>query len=372
MKLLFQCLGLIFSIHLLSCAETQEKEKSAVYVLIQPVKKDTLVNIEYQAELAAIQSVDIRSQQVGVIQELNVQEGQLVSQGQLLFKLKNFEIEQSLNKVIANIKMAHSELRTAELEAEHAARLVDKGAIGSSELQMLLSKKEIAQAKVEELRAEKLNLENQISLLEVRAPFSGFVNRLPYKKGSWVDPSFVLTSLTDASQAYAYFKVSEIDYLNNDLVEENQNQRVSLKLANDSWHDSKGIVELVESRVDRSSGTIAYRAIFDNKSNKIKDGGVGKVAVPVAIVDAVLIPTKSVVDVQGNSNVFVLDKDGKVKRRPVTLGRVINEVVEVKFGLTESEKIVSEGVQKLKDGESIDFVLKKNWLSSQSNKGSKS
>lgn len=341
-----------------SCAETEQKKTLESYKVIKPLLKDTVYTKEYVAQLHAIQNVEIRSKLRGFIEKIYVDEGQKVKKGQTLFTISNKTYQQSLQKAKANTKSAKADLRLTEIEAENARQLYQKNIIAKTEYDFALAKVETMKAKLEEAESEEAQAKLFLSFTEIKAPFDGLINRIPYKMGSLVEEGTLLTSITNPNFVYAYFNFSEAEYL--DLMAERkknanktQQEMVSLVLANGDLYKHHGIIETSESEFDPSSGNLAFRAKFINDEGLLKHGGNGKIVIEKSIHNAMLIPQKSTFEIQDKLYVYVLKADSTVEQRNIISSIRLPHFFIVDKGLSKDEQILLEGVLNVKTSEKI-------------------
>ena len=205
------------------------------------------------------------------------------------------------------------------------------------------------------VRAAELKVENS----NIRAPFEGIVDRLPFKRGSLVDEGTLLTTLSDNQNVFAYFNVSEQEYLafsEQDGV--NKSASVDLVLANGETYPEKGLVETIEGEFDKNTGNIAFRARFANPNKLLRHGASGKVQLPKKVTDYWAIPQKSVFEIQEKSYVFVKDADGIVKMKSIVPDLRIPHFYLVKNGFSSKDTILIEGIQLVKQGQKIKSTFK--------------
>lgn len=331
-------------------AETESETFSVTF----PIAKDTVFSREYVADIHAVQNVEIRSRVSGFIEGIHADEGQHVKVGQLLFSISSHEYKQELLKAKAALTSILAEARAAELEVHNVSNLFNKKLVSESELNLSQAKLEALQANVEEAKAQVSNSELQLSFAEIKAPFTGVLNRIPNKVGSLVEDGTLLTTLSDNREVFAYFNVSERDYLDiasNGNVE--NKKPVSLSLANGSAHKFKGVIETVEGEVDRSTGNIAFRARFPNPDGLVKHGSTGSVKLTTSIGQAILVPQKSTFEIQDNVYVYVVDDENKVHLRSFKPKLRLPHFYVVESGLSIRDKIVYEGIQRVKEGDQI-------------------
>ena len=343
-----------------SCTRNSVTENSSkeIYKVISPVKLDTHYFKEYAAELQAVQYVEIRSHIRGFIEKIHVDEGAFVSTGQLLFTIDNRILKQQIEKLQAQLVMAEAEMKQAQIEVNSTRSLVEKKIISEVELELKRSKVSMAEAKIKEVKADLSLAQVNLGYSEIRAPFSGTINRIPNKKGSLVDEGVMLTTLSSTNDVFAYFKVAEAEYLHYQKRKQSGKfDEVELILADNTRYELIGRIEITETEFDPSSGNIAFRARFSNPKALLKNGSKGKVRIKETVSNAVIIPQRSTFEIQDKVFVFVADKKGKLMQREVVIAERLPHAYLIKEGLTTGEKIILEGVSSLKNGDDITIEL---------------
>lgn len=340
-------MGLTALVCLTSCNnKVAQKEEDGKYTVTNPVTIDTSFTKEYVSQIKSIKNIEIRTQEKGFLQNVYVDEGQYVKAGQVLFRIMPKAYEAELLK-------AQGEADAASIELQNAKTLSDKNIVSKSE-------QLIAQAKLQQAKAEVAMAKLHLSFTEIRAPFAGTIDRLPKKVGSLIDEGELLTNLSDNSQMYAYFNVSEPEYLDyQSNVKDRGDTNVSLLLANNEPLKYKGKVEVIESEFDSETGNIAFRAGFPNPDKLLKNGETGKVLMTVPAKNAIIIPQKATYEIQDKMYVFVVDNKNVVKSREITVSGEMPDLYVVKTGLSVDDKILLEGVQKVKDDDKIKYSYQK-------------
>ncbi|WP_300566575.1 efflux RND transporter periplasmic adaptor subunit [Flavobacterium sp.] len=335
--------GCIALLCLASCTtKSVEKEETGKYTVTNAVKIDTSFTKEYVSQIRSVRNVEIRAQEKGYLQNIYVDEGQFVKAGQLLFRIMPKMYEAELLK-------AQAEAQAAQIELQNAKSLADKNVVSKSE-QLL------AQAKLAQANAEVALAKLHLSFTEIRAPFAGTIDRIPLKLGSLIDEGELLTSLSDNSQMFAYFNVSEPEYLEYQTNAKGRaDSKVSLLLANNEPLKYKGKVEVIESEFDNETGNIAFRASFPNPDKLLKNGETGKVVMNVPVKQTLVIPQKSTYEIQDKKYVFVVDSNNVVKSREITIKGAMPDLYVVESGIAQTDKILLEGVQKVKEDDKIKF-----------------
>jgi len=336
-------IGALFNLS--SCGKKEEqKEEKVKFSVTAPVVMDTIFNKEYVSQIKSVRNIEIRAQEKGYLQNIYVDEGQYVAQGQLLFRIMPGLYQGELLK-------AQAEAKAAEIELKNTKSLADKNIVSKSEQQ-------VAQAKLDQANAEVSLAKLHLSFTEIRAPFSGVIDRLPKKLGSLIDEGELLTSLSDNTKMFAYFNVSEPEYINyQNNVKTRGSNDVNLMLANGELLKYKGKVEVIEGEFDNETGNIAFRASFPNPDKLLKNGETGKVLMTLPIKNAIIIPQKATYELQDQKYVFVVGNDGVARSRNIQVAYELPDLYVVSSGLKEGEHFLLEGVQKVKDDQKIETVF---------------
>lgn len=347
---------LLISIIVLSSCHTknEQKDETGKFLVTTPLVADTFVAKEYVAEIQSLQNVEIRAKVKGYIETIHTDEGQLVRAGQLLFTIRPIEYEAALLK-------ARAEVRKSELEVQNTRLLAEKNIVSPSELKAAI-------AKLDQDRAEESLAELYVTYTKIRAPFDGFIDRLRFKKGSLIDEGTLLTSISNNRDVYAYFNVSELEYLDYKLRNKQaQATEVALLLANNMAHQYKGIIETIESEFDKNTGSIAFRARFPNPTFLLKHGETGKVQLSVPVKQALMIPQKSTYELQDKLYVYVVDEKNRVRSKLISIKYKLNNIYIVDSGLNPEDKILLEGLQSAREDDLVEttFIPARQALSSK-------
>lgn len=346
-------LWLLLCFFLAACKSEKQPAKVDSHEVIKAAVKYTSYDSEYVAEIQSVKYVEVRSRIKGHIEKIHVDEGQAVKEGQLLFTLSFSEFEKELQKANAAHKSAQADLKAAEVELSNVKRLLEKNIVAEGELQVAKARVEALRADMEEAAANKEQVALNLAFAHIKAPFNGFVNRIPNKAGSLVADGDMLTSISDNREVFAYFNLSEIDYLNYVSSNDKHADTVSLKLANHTLYPHPGKIEMIESEFDHATGNIAFRARFPNPDALLKHGSNGKVVVKKQLENVLFIPQKSTFEIQDKLYVFVVGQDGVLQQRNVIPKMRFPDFYAVESGLSENEQIVYEGVETLKDGDKV-------------------
>ncbi|GAB3641987.1 efflux RND transporter periplasmic adaptor subunit [Spirosoma arcticum] len=338
-------------------SETKKEVGKPAVPVIQLTQQDATLDRDYASQIEAVQNVEVRARVAGYLDKMLVDEGQSVRKGQLLFQLNPAEYQVKIAEARASLESATAQEQSAAVEMSRVKLLVDKNVISPSELKLSRAKMATARATIDQAKAALSNARLLVSLTSIRAPFDGVINRLPFKRGSLIEEGTLLTTISDLSRMYAYFNVSEREYLafikkrrdpNKTVVRE-----VDLLLADDSHYPQKGKIETTETVFEGTSGTIAFRATFPNPDRLLRHGATGKIRLTTDVDDAILVPQKAVFEVQDKNFVYVVDGGNKVRTCSFVPSSRVDQFYVVKSGLKPGDRVVYEGIQQLRDGMAI-------------------
>jgi membrane fusion protein (multidrug efflux system) len=339
--------------------ETKHADVPALPVM-ELQAKDTIVDNNYVADIQAEQNVEIRSKVSGYLEKIYVDEGKEVKKGQPLFKINDqlYRIELAKAKAVLDDAVASAD--AAELELKRVQLLADRKVIAATEVELAKAKLNSAKAKIAEANTMEDEASLKLSYTLITSPFTGVIDRIPLKLGSLVDDGALLTTISDLSSVFAYFHVSENEYLRffkkKDAVTPFAN-KVTLLLADGTVYAEKGNVETIDGEFDESTGSIAFRARFQNPNHLLKHGSTGNVSITKRLDDVLLVPQKAVFDIQDKNYVFVLGKGNMVKMQSFTPSSRLGQYYVVQEGLAAGDKIVVEGTQNIKDGSVIKPIM---------------
>ncbi|AYY87000.1 efflux RND transporter periplasmic adaptor subunit [Chryseobacterium indologenes] len=335
--------GIALSILLLMVGcnkKKEEKEEVTVYPVTVPVVMDTVINKEYVAQIQSVKNIEVRAQEKGFWEKIFVDEGQYVHAGQTLFRIMPKLYQAELLK-------AKAEVEQASIELKNASTLAGNNIVSKNERAM-------AKAKLDAANAEMKLAQIHLSFTDIKAPFSGIINRLPLKLGSLVDEGDLLTSLSDNTNIYTYFNVSEPEYLSYQThVADRGTDQVSLITANGEVYPEKGLIQTIEGEFDNETGNIAFRAKFPNPNKLLRNGETGKVQMTMPVHNALIIPQKATYEIQDQKYVFVVDKNGTARSRNIKIAYELPDLYVVGSGLSKGDQILLEGVQKVKDDQKL-------------------
>lgn len=319
-----------------------ERAEPFNYVVTSAYQRDTLLQRDYVAQLNAFQHIEIRALERGYLQKIFVDEGQKIADGQTMFQIQPVLYQAEKQK-------AEAERQFAEIEYLNTKRLADSNIVAPTELSL-------SGAKLQRAHAELSLAKAHLKFTEIKAPFHGIMDRFYVRLGSLVNEGDLLTKLSDNSRMWAYFNVPEAEYL--DLKTKTPNDsliKVKLVMANQKLFDQTGVVETIEADFNNETGNIAFRAAFQNPKGLLRHGETGNVRMTLPYEKALMIPQKATFEILEKRYVFVVDDKNIVHQREVTVAAEMPDLYIIKEGLKATDKILLEGLQKVKDKDKITF-----------------
>lgn len=348
---------------LTSCGSRQQRQTpSATYKTMKVTTKTIQLDTKYTATIRGRQDIDVYPQVGGTLQKLCVTEGQTVKKGQTLFIIDQVPFQAALNTAEAALKAAEAQQATAELNYNSRKKLFDERVVSEFDMQTAHNSLLSAKAAVAQAKAQVVNARNSLSYTVVKSPSDGVVGTLPYRQGALVGSSMPqpLTTVSDNSQMYVYFSLNETqllkmarEYGSLDSAVVNM-PPVRLLLVDGSEYDEMGKVESVSGVVDRNTGSVQLRAVFNNPNKLLHSGSTGNVVIPATFENAIVVPAAATVQTQDKFKVFVVDANGIATSKLITIDEKDggNEFI-VTSGLEGGEEIVAEGAGMVKEGQDV-------------------
>lgn len=323
------------------------------YPITQPTR-GAVDERTFVGQVQASRYVELRARHKGLVERWAVDEGQPVKAGQLIVNLGARELEQALEKASAAVESAEAELASARVELKNARLLFDNRVIAGVELEVAEARVQALSARVREAAAERAQAQTALGWARVVAPFDGAVNRLHHKVGAVVKEDDLLTTLTDTREVFVYFRVAEREYLADAAaLSPTSSTSVVLRLADGRDYPHAGRIDAVDAEFHEATGTIAFRARFPNPDRTLKHGASGTIVLRRALDDVLVVPQRATFEVQGDLFVYVVQPDDTVRATRIEAGARTADAFVVRRGLSADDRVVLEGVQRLRDGARI-------------------
>lgn len=343
-------LGAFALLMIVSCKKSTTPVNSVAqqdYPVVAVDTQDVELLSVYPAVLKGQEDIDIKPRVEGFIEKVFVDEGSIVSKGKALFQISSPLAVQQLESAQANYNTAITDL-------ERMKPLADKGII--SDVRIKTYENIVASAKAA-LAQAKAN----IGFTTVTSPVSGIVGAVPYRLGSLVNSSTVLTTVANTDRIVAYFSLNEKELLEFMRQWEGHSQAekiknmpaVKLLLADGSEYEESGRIETISGVVDAASGAVNFRASFSNGQGLLRSGTSGKVMIPRILKNVILVPQKATLSQQDKTIVYKVQGDSVVQKVIRVKSTPDGKNYAVLDGLVAGDKIVTDGVATLKNGKKI-------------------
>ena len=321
--------------------------------VVAVVQQTVPIYSEWVATLDGYVNAQIQPHVTGYIIRQNYKEGSVVSKGQVLFEIDPRPFQASLDLARAQLAQAEAQLGKASLDVERDTPLAQQRAIAQAQLDTEIQAKLGAQASV---LAAKANVEQaalNVEWTKVTSLISGIAGIAQVQIGNLVGPSSILTTVSQVEPIKAFFTVSEQEYTDfhrrfptEQMVEE-QRKRIPLQLllTDGSVYEHTGTIYFADRQVNPATGAIRIAGVFPNPNNLLRPGAFGRVRASVkAANDALLVPQKAVIELQGSYQVAVVGSDNKVTIRPVKVAERVGNLWIVTEGLKAGERVIVEGL----------------------------
>jgi RND family efflux transporter MFP subunit len=340
------------------CGKDEKEAPPALPVTVAEVKSETVpIYLEYVGTTQSIQSVDINARVEGFLVKRAFKDGADLLEGDLLFVIDTRPFEASLQAAQAQLAEDRAALAYAEEQVRRYKPIVEKEYITQDTYDGYVTRAAEARAAVEADMANVTQAKLNLSYCTMYAPFDGRIGRRYVDVGNLVGAAGAPTKLATMVQLdpmYVYFSVAERD-IPQIFQEHGKNDLpVSIVLPDETKHPEDGKVDFLNNEVDVNTGTMEMRAVVPNGSKTMLPGQFVKVQLLLREQPgALLVPQQAVGEFQGQQFVYVVGADNKVEYRNVTTGPDYKELVVIENGVKAGEKVITEGLQKVKPGMTV-------------------
>lgn len=323
------------------------------------VSEDYRPTMSFTGRVEAIHKVDLRARIDGFLEKRLFDEGADVKEGQLLFVIEKGLYQAALDEAQAGVEKAQATLQLAEIEVKRQTELVQKSASPQARLDETIARRGEANGV---LLGAKANLEKaqlQLSYTDITSPIAGRISRAYVSVGNFVTPATgSLATIVSQDPIYVSFPVTQRELLELRKQDGGNGNRgdyaVYLQLADGSRYDKPGKVDYLGVTINQGTDTVQVRAIFPNPERVLIDGALVSVVAEVGKSDkALLVPQQALQADQAGTFVLVVDKDNKVVVRRIELGESRGTRIVVLKGLAEGERVITEGIQKVRPGQVV-------------------
>lgn len=382
-----QFLGIIpmlFFLSLPACDKPKEQVHHEHHKILvtSPLAKDITTTQQFVSRIHSYRHIEVRAMESGYLEAIQVKEGQLVKEGDSLFKVVTTLYQARLDAEVAEAKQA-------QIEYDNTKKLFEQKVVAQPEVALFQAKLTKAQAKVKLSQAE-------LNFADIKAPFDGIIDQQRYQQGSLIAEGDVLTTLSDNSVMWVYFNLPEKDYLKYQASTDKENIKVELMLANGEKFPQIGKIAAIEADFNNENGNIAFRADFPNPDRILRHGQTGTILLSRVVKDAVVIPQRATFEILAKRYAFVVTTDtdvekhidaddekhdsttndshgdeqkdahgekprlerGVAQQREIIILKEMDDIYIIKDGIGVNDRIVLEGIRQVRDGEEVEYEFR--------------
>jgi membrane fusion protein (multidrug efflux system) len=361
-KILFFVIA--FSALLISCKKEVAPEAKPLEIsVIKVLQQDVRLESEFTGQTFGQSDIQINPRVDGVIESLNFKEGSLVTKGQLLYTIDPLPYQAKVNEAEGSLAEVEARLAKTKSDYDMMVPLAKMNAVSQREL---IAAKAAYNASTASIKAAKANLENsriELGYCRIVAPISGLIGISKVREGDYVRPgaASVLNTISDLGDVRVRFTISEQEYLRifREITKKNSSlvgagKLVSLVLSDGSIYPETGKISFADRQIDPTTGAVTIEAAFANPDRLIKPGQFAKILVVTDVrKNALLIPQRSVIEMQGVFQVYVVDNNNKADMKMIQIGPSYKDSYIVAEGLTANDKVALGGTSLLKSGSVI-------------------
>lgn len=327
------------------------------------VQQDVRLESEYTGQTFGQSDIQINPRVDGTLLSLNFKEGNLVTKGQLLYTIDPLPYQTKVNEADASLAQAQANLAKSKSDLDMIEPLAKINAVSQREL---IASKATYEASLASVKAAEASLENakiKLSYCRITAPISGLIGISKVRVGDYLQPGpmSVLNTISDLGDVRVQFTISEQEFLRifREINKENSQlkgagQNIALKLSDGTMYSHAGKLSFADRQIDPTTGAMTFEASFPNPEKLLRPGQYVKVLLVTDVrKDALLIPQRAVIEMQGISQVYLLGDSSKVQMKIIVTGPTYKDAYIVEDGLAAGDKIAFGGTQLLRNGTAI-------------------
>jgi membrane fusion protein (multidrug efflux system) len=358
-----------------SCTEDAKKNAAPPEIQVMKViQQDVPIYKEFVGQVYGLQDIPIRARVEGYLEEIRFREGRPVKKGDVLYRIDSQPFLAEVAAQESKVAEAQTYLVNAENELARYKPLAEINAVSKSDLDAAQASRDAAEASLDAAKANLRMANINLSYCTIKSPIDGLIGKTEARVGEFVgrEPNPVILNMVSNIESMRFqFFLTEADYLvlikevENDRPDEDienaesrQSGNFELILADGTTYQYKGNFDFIDRNVDVSTGSIMIQTLFPNPNSLLRPGMFAKVRVKFETVpNAILVPQRSIMELQGQYSVYVVDSDGTVKARSVTATERIGDLWLISEGLEATDVVVLEGIQKVRSDMKINPVL---------------
>jgi len=350
---------------LLSCKDDEAKVQPPQPFKVYEIKPRTaLIYEEFVGQVYGEKDIPIRARVEGFLEKIYFKEGGRVKKGQLLYSIDPDPFQEAVAAEKSMVSQAQTIVVQTESDLNRIKPLAEMDAVSKRELDMAQAQRDAAISSLDAARANLRIAEINLGYAKMYAPINGIIGKTLAREGEFVgkDPNpVILNTVSKINTVRVQFFLSENQYLkiareyikkyNRKIQTSGEEINLELILADETLYEHKGRIDFIDRNVDSSTGTILLQATFPNPDGLIRPGQFARVKAMVKEEkNALLVPQKCVSELQGQFSVFIVNSENMIESKQVKIGEKIGEFLVVKEGLSDGDKVILEGVQKVRSG----------------------
>ncbi|MEI6576943.1 MAG: efflux RND transporter periplasmic adaptor subunit [Bacteroidota bacterium] len=327
------------------------------------VQTDVRLESEYTGQTFGQSDIEINPRVDGLIESLPFKEGNLVTKGQLLYTIDALPYRTNVSEAEGSLAVAQANMAKAKSDLDMIGPLAKINAVSQRELVSAQSTYDAAKARIKASEASLENAKIQLGYCRITAPISGLIGISKVRVGDYVRPgaTSVLNTISDLGEIRVRFTISEQEFLRifREITSENSSLKgsgksITLKLSDGTIYPQTGVLSFVDREIDPSTGAITFEASFPNPDKLLRPGQYVKALIVTDVrKNALLIPQRAVIEMQGISQVYTLGDSSKVRIKFIKTGPSYKDAIIVEEGLVPGDKIAFGGTQLLRNGSVI-------------------
>jgi membrane fusion protein (multidrug efflux system) len=354
-----------------SCTKGEKTQSAPPDIpVFQTVAQEIPIHKEFVGQVYGFKDIAIRARVEGFLEGIHFKEGSEVEKGELLYTLESQPFEAAVAEKMSMVAEAKTVLAKAVSDLNRIRPLAEQNAVSQRDLDSAVALHEAAIASVEAAEANLKAANIQLSYTRISSPISGIIGKTKAKVGDFVGKSpnpVILNTVSQIDNVLVEFFITENQYLQlarrylssePDSRDTTDRAALELILADGTRYEHKGKAEFIDREVDPTTGAILIQASFPNPEKLLRPGQFAKVKAEIEVVkQGIVIPQRSVMELQGMYNVYLVDESNKVVKQNIKVGPKIKDFWLIKEGLRPGEKVVYEGLQKVKEEMTVNPIL---------------
>lgn len=353
---------MVFVLSILSCKDKEEKAIPPQPLKVYEIQTESVpLYEEFVGQVYGEKDIPIRARVEGFLTGIHFDEGQRVSEGQLLYSIDPEPFQEKVVSEKSKVSEAQTLLVQAESDLRRIEPLAAMDAVSKQELDMSVSKRDAAISSLEAAKANLNIAKINLGYCKMYAPIEGIIGKTNAREGEFVgkDPNpVILNTVSQLRNIRFQFFLSENDYLKiardyisrtEQKIERSDSADVGLRLILSDGHEfpEDGKIDFIDRNIDASTGSILLQATFPNPDRLIRPGQFARIRIRFSQADnAILIPQKCALELQGQYSVYIVNSENKLENRQIIIGETVGEFYLVSEGLNAGEKILMEGLQR--------------------------